>query len=346
MNKILFLVAKTGAILLSLSFFSCASIMNNERTTMEVHSQPDSATVFFKDGTKVQTPALIIVPRNPHDLSFTVKNDSLTKTIIIPSRVAPEFIFGNLLLGWFSPIGYITDAIGKSKMYNFNSSILVNLSDKKRNYTYYPKSKKGVIQIHGSIPLTVNQRFNNDIKSRNYENYLGLTLGLDYYYSGNNSFSLTGKTGGLGNGECWDNPSEDYYSQSYMLTHNHDIYLPTTENISFSVGYGLSSTQFHYDLYNYHGVAPTILNDYYNYSTSSYSKYVSTRIAAGLCFNARIMLLKYMTIGYNFIPSFYTFGRKKWELQTINYFDWGFKVPIWRPRSKKISTVLYEPKNW
>lgn len=112
------------------------------QTRIKVLTLPNSATICLDNYTCVKTPVVLEVPRSYSDFRVVVKNESIEKTIQIRSRVSLEFKWGNLLFSVYSPIGYIIDATSRKKMYSYDNSILVDLSNNINGYKKWGSLKR------------------------------------------------------------------------------------------------------------------------------------------------------------------------------------------------------------
>lgn len=306
-----------------ISFYSCATLINKKQTRIEIHSFPDSALICLDNDSCVISPVILEVPRNYNDFSVVVKNDSIEKPIRIRSRVAPEFMWGNLLFVYYSPIGYIVDASSRQKIYSYDNSLLVNLSDKTRDYQKWKSSKEGQFYFRSSFPWFDFIEFDNGRGFDNYKSYMGLTLGIDYYHSNHSFLSLSGGATGISGiafpvMDRWFSDTAQFVNSfSAKLTNNHDLNIFSSKNIDFTLGYGLSFTNFKYR---------QIFNDSIQFmDVELYKKVIST---VGFCVDANVILFKYFYAGLSVLPSFYTLKRNKWEYSYLAYFDFGIRLPL------------------
>jgi hypothetical protein len=319
---------------------SCATLMNSSQSMIEVHTNPDSAIICLDDGSCYESPLCLDVPRSYSDFNIIVKNDSVEKSIQIRSKVSPEFKFGNLLLAYYCPIGYIIDASSRQKIYGYDKSILVDLSNNRYDYKKWISSKKGQFYFRGSIPWFDFIEFDNGRDGyKNYKSYMGLTVGVDYYYSPRSYLSLSGGATGISDisfpvMDRWLPDTTQYVkSFSVKLTNNHDVNVFSTDNINITLGYGLNFTHFRYK---------EICRD--TISDRSVDLYKSNKSTLGICINANVILFKYGYIGINVLPSFYTLNSRKWESSYLAYIDFGVRLPLGYYKKKINRVVQYKPK--
>ena len=325
-------------LLLCFSFYSCATLINKEQTRIEVHTFPDSSFICLDNGTCVKSPVILEVPRSYNDFEFIVRNDSTKKKVRIKSMVAPEYKWGNLLFIYYCPIGYIVDASSRNKIYSYSNSIKVDLSSKKEGYQKFKASKKGQWYFRSSLPWFDFIEFDNGRGFENYKSYMGLTIGLDYYHSKQSYLSLSGGATGISDlgfpvmDRSFDT-TQFVKSFSAVVTNNHNLKIFTSENIGFTVGYGLSFTHFRFrEVAN-----DTIQNQYA-------ILYKNSKSALGLCFNANVILFKHGFVGVNILPSYYTLKTNKWEYSNLTYFDFGVRLPLGNYEKDKHRVVKYKPK--
>lgn len=326
-------------LLICFSFFSCATITNRKQTRIEVHTFPNAATICLDNDTCVATPVILEVPRSYSDFRVVVKNDSLEKTIQIRSRVSPEFKWGNLLFSFYGPIGYIIDATSRKKMYTYDNSILVDLSNNKTGYKKWESLKQGQFYIRVSHPWFDFVGFNNGREFNRYNTYIGMTVGIDYYHSKHSYLSLSGGAAGISDMPfpaekfTYSDTTQNVSSYSVKLTNNHDLNVFLGQNVCFTVGYGLSFTHFSYS----QTTSDTLSYKHYDL----FRKEISS---VGLSFDANFIFLKYYHIGFSVLPSYYTINSHKWEYSYLSYFDFGVRFPIGRHINKNLRVIKYKPK--
>ena len=318
--------------------YSCATILNQRDISIEIHSVQDSIKVLTENDSLVPTPVIIEVPRSDHDFKLTIKKDSTIKSVLLKNIVSPEFQWGNLLLVYLCPIGYIIDASSRSKIYGYNNSLLIDIDNKSNGYKNWIPNKSGQLFIKGSLPWFDFFSLDDDKNYKDYKAYMGLCAGFDLYYLKRTYISLYGGFTGISDIGF---PVMDRFiidtvnlatSISIQLTNNHDINLFSTNNIAFSIGYGFNYTRFHYkkvygDTVNHN---ETILKD----------KYINS---LGLSFDLTMVLWKGPYISLNILPSFYTFTKQPNGLPYLAHIDFGVKLPINKYTSTSITRIKYKP---
>ena len=326
--------------LICFSFYSCATLINTKQTRIEIHSLPDSSTICLDNDTCLTTPVIIEVPRSYNDFNVYVKNDSISKTIRIKSRVAPEYKWGNLLFFYYCPVGYIIDASSRQKIYSYDNSIQVDLLNKTDGYKKWKSSKQGQLYFRGSLPWFDFTEFNNGRGTNDYKSYMGLTIGIDYYLSKRSYISLSGGATGISNlgfpvMDIWYSDTVQFVkSFSAKLTNNHDLNIFSSKNIGFTFGYGVSYTNFRYRQTFYGDSVNKTINDLYKNAISK----------IGLCFDANVILFKYCYIGFSILPSFYTLNNNTWDYSHLAYFDFGIRLPLGNYKNDKTKVVRFKPR--
>ncbi len=326
-------------ILLGFLLNSCATLLNSKQMKIAVHSIPEGATLCLDADSSVRTPVCLEVPRSYHDFNLRVRNDSLVKTIRIKSRVSPEFKWGNLLLGYYCPLGYIIDATSREKMYGYDPAITIDLSDHYRDYTKWESPKKGRFYLRGSFPWFDFADYDNGRGFANYSSFMGLSGGLDYYHSDGSFLSLSGGATGISDlafpvmDRWYPDTTETVSFFSALLTNNHDLDLFATDLISFTAGYGLSFSHFRYRQEAWDSV-----------NMKSVELFKSSKSAIGFCLDLNLNLFKYTFIGLTYLPSCYTLSSRKWEYSALTYIDFGIRVPLGNYHKDPIRVYRYTPK--
>jgi hypothetical protein len=312
----------------SISFYSCATMIENAKhTTVEIHTIPDSAVIRLDNLTSVKSPVILLVPKSHKDFNVSVKNDSIEKVVRIKSRYSPWLKFNS---------NFSSDS---DKIFIYDHSIFIDMTNKTTGYNEW-KAKQSKFYARISLPWFNYMQFDNGRGFNNYDAYLGLIGGLDYYHSKHSFLSLNGGITGFTNiafpamDIVYGNDTiKKISSYCIKLTNNHDFGAFSNENIHFTVGYGLSFTHF--------GYRESFHTDTVTYAVGEYKKSVA---AFGLCFDAHIVLCNILVAGYNILPSFYSINRGKWESSFLEYYDIGFRIPIRNHNKKKLQTITYKPK--
>lgn len=322
---------------LSLLITSCATILNKKTVRIDVYSDQPALICIDKDSS-VSTPVSLEVPRSYNDFDLLIKNDTTQKTIRIKSRIAPEFAWGNLLFYYYSPLAYMADVSGKQKIFAYNNSIKVDLTDSISGFKKWKPSKKGQFYVRGAIPWFNYAEFNNGLSYKNYDIYHGLTAGLDYYHSPKSFLSFSGGITGISEfgipvmDREYSDTLESAKAFSAMLTNNHNLGVYATDKVDITVGYGLSFTHFDYNKKLYDSAA--------NNFTELFK---SNKSVLGLSLNANFTFFKYYFVGFNFLPSIYTLNTGKLEYSELTFIDFGLRIPLGH-YSKKLKVVSYKPK--
>lgn len=323
----------------SLLISSCATILNKKSVMIDVFSVESVQLCLDKDSC-VSTPVRLEVPRSYNDFNLLVKTDTAEKALRIKSSLAPEFVWGNLLFYVYSPFALIADAAGKQKIYTYDNSIKIDLSDQKKGYKKWTPSNKGKFMLRASIPYFDFAEFNKGVSLKDYSTYFGLTAGLDYYHSAHSFISLSGGPTGLSDlgipvmdRVYIENDTLDFVkSYSAKLTNNHDVNIFSSGKMDLTMGYGLNLSHFNYRQVFYDSI-----------NSNGLELLKMNKTALGLCFDANLILFKYGYIGMSLLPSFYTVNTKKWEYSQLFYFDFGLRIPLGKDNGEKLKVVSYKP---
>ncbi len=248
---------------------SCATILNGEKTRVFLYTEDPARVIYRRDtiSTKEQNgfnAAALTVPRSGDFLTLTVVTDSLKKKIEILPKNSLSFyfnynpaIFAALLIDWNS-----------NKRYTYNSPLLLDKhlvvvkdipSELKKDMSKRKKSLPDLREYRfptakGDIFLNLTFPYINYFslspsheKRKDSFGFLGIGIGLDYYYKNNRSISLT--TTGTMDFMVFV-PAPVHYegvhkhigSWDVMLTHNHRYK-------GFTYGYGLAFARnsWHYN---------------------------------------------------------------------------------------------------
>lgn len=309
---------------------SCATVLNKNFTEVDVYSKQDSVKVFFTDSTGyAYTPVRLQVERSRAPLFLTLEKDSVQKTVIIASKLTPEFLFGNIINGSFY-LGYLVD-LSNDKRFTYPSKIYCDIeSSHKTNFKYKPNhpptsmpeqpielqkakqfaGEKGTIAIKFSIP----EGNSFIINKKNHVGYswgfLGITTGVDYYYKDKQYI-------GIGAGALTDfimpipapyDPFGEYERSfgSYIdVIHGFDVH-------RFSCNYGLNASK-----YSYYKSVQTEL--YPNYVDTLLYSHIENRL--GVSISSKVKITNYFNCGIRYMPSFYTFNTHNFRYGHFLFFD-------------------------
>lgn len=299
-----------------LLFSSCATLVNSPFTKINLYTRQDSVKVYLSDSTQfAYTPAQLIVARTKQPLEVTLEKHDLKKTVLIPAKLSPQFIFGNYANGSLL-IGYLID-LSNPKRFKYPSKVYfdldylnnTNLKYKTRvepQFALYqwPQGRKrditcprGTLSFKLSVPEGNSFVINKQTHIGKSFGFLGLTAEAGYYYRDR-------KYIGIGAGTLTDfiipfpapfdaiGEYERSFGSYLDVMHGHDYR-------RFSGSYGLNISRYSY----YKRYTGELFPQYID--TLIYSK-VETR--AGLSFSAVYRFSEYASAGIKYLPSFYTFS--------------------------------------
>jgi hypothetical protein len=217
---------------------SCATILNNPRNEVSIYT--DSPATVEQNGEKVPTNSneVNIYPkRQQEDLRLIVSNDSISKTVTIPSRYSAAYYL-NIITNYGIGMLFESDS---DISYTYPGEIFINTSDTNDYYqTYNPWSKKGNLYLHLSFPYINSFMFkpNGEPDAKINTGFMGLSAGLDFYHSDHQFLcvNFSAVTDFILPAPAPIDPigeNEAMASVYFTLTNNHAIK-------HFKLGYGLS----------------------------------------------------------------------------------------------------------
>ncbi|HPT15065.1 MAG TPA: hypothetical protein PK796_09775 [Bacteroidales bacterium] len=327
-----------------LLFSSCATLVNSTYTHVNVFTKQDSVKVYLSDSTQfAYTPAQLIVARSKAPLEVTLEKQDLKKTVLIPAKLSPQFIFGNYVNGTLL-IGYLID-LSNPKRFKYPSKVHfdldylnnANLKYKTRvepQFALYqcPEGRKrkfacpqGTLSFKLSVPEANSFVINKQTHIGKTFGFLGITCGADYYYKDKQYIGMG--MGGLTDFIMPVPAPVDYLGEyersfgSYLdLLHGHDYR-------RFSGSYGLNISKYSY---------------YKRYTGDLYPQYVDTLIyskietRAGLSFSAVYRFSEYASAGIKYLPSFYTFSPGEFRYGHFLFLDLAINFRINTKRGKTV----------
>lgn len=328
---------KIAALLISVLFTSCATLVNTNYTNVNLYSKQDSVKVYFSNTSEFSyTPTKLVVERSKEPLFLTLEKDSIRSKIIIPGRLSPEFWFGNIFNGSFFA-GYLID-LSNNKRFKYpgnvycdiNSPYIVNYrfkpseyptnvlsqqfqSNLKRNFT----GERGTINLKLSIPEGNSFVINKETHIGNTFGFLGITSELDYYYKDKKYF-------GIGAGTLTDfiipfpapydvmGEYERSFGSYLDILHGFDIH-------RFSFNYGMSISKYSY----YKRITEEL---YPNYVDSLLYSKKENRI--GLSFSSKFKITNYFNCGIKYVPSLCTLKSNEFRYGHFLFLDIAINLEI------------------
>jgi len=236
--KIIFL-----AVLCTLS--SCATILNQSKTFVHVHTTEPSLIVQGNDSVKtIKNKALLTVERKNEPITIITITDSLKNQIQVNPRNSFAYYYN---IFWNLGIGMIVEK-NNPKRFDYPMSVRINPNDTTvKVYINNIVPEKGNLFLHISLPHINNFYLNPDQENTKINTgFWGATIGVDYLYSKNKYINLSASAVSdffIPVPAAIDLSGEfELMSSTYlMLSNNHKIN-------RFSFGYGISFGKNIWDL--------------------------------------------------------------------------------------------------
>lgn len=316
---------------------SCATIVNTSYTQLNLYSKQDSAKVYFNDASKYSfIPTRLIVERSKEPLFLTLEKGSVKETIVIPSKLSPEFWIGNILNGSLY-VGYIVD-LTNNKRFKYPNNVYCDLNSPfKVDYRFKPLEKpihllsqkdqtpikkdfggeRGSINIKLSIPEGNSFIINKETHIGNSFGFLGLTSEIDYYYKNKKYF-------GIGAGVLTDFiiPIPAPYDVMGEYERSFGSYLDLLHGFDFhrfSFNYGISVSKYSY----YKRITEELFPNYID--SLLYSKR-ENRI--GLSISSKFKITNYFNCGIKYVPSFTTLKSNEFRYGHFLFLDVAINFKI------------------
>ncbi len=238
-------------VIVILFFSSCATVLNYPIKTIYITTTTPAKVVVNKDTLNTfQSKIPIWVYRKSTDLKIRVFNDSVNKVVSVKHKNS----FAYWLNAYPTPLFWTGFLIDKNnpKRYTYPTHIYFDMSDTTNTYTTHdPRSKKGKIDLHVSLPDINNFLLRPD-NENNYKyntGFWGITLGLDYYYSAKQFINLS--VSGVSD-FFLPVPAAIDMSGYYELMSSSYLSISNNYRIkNFLIGYGLSYSKNTWDLRYY-----------------------------------------------------------------------------------------------
>ena len=222
----------TGSIILIAIFASCATSFNTKKTSFRIGYDKEIKIVSVEKLVKQDQKDYVLL-RSGEELKINITYDSISKTLGIPAKKSLVYWENILNFG----IGFLID--NKSiKRYTYPKRIFLEKLDSTVKVVSYPTVKKGTFEISLSLPYANSFVVRTSDGFYSSQGFLGIGIGLQYYYGNNNYISFYG-------GGSMDHPvpfpvGVDYFREheevniSFLSLRNHN------KLGRFDFGYGLS----------------------------------------------------------------------------------------------------------
>jgi hypothetical protein len=324
MRLLLFIIISTSAL------YSCSSILLPHTTRINVHSLADSVKICINNDTLhwEDVPTQITAERTKNDLLITAKKETTQRNLMIKSELSGVYLFPNFLT---YGIGYLID-LTTPKRFTYLSEITIDLSNPTGYHTRkkinWDKTvpEKDLLSIKVSIPES-NQFYLN--KGKGYGNafgFLGISVGLEYYYS--DRYCLNADIGTL---------------TDFMIPFPAPIDHMGPYNQSFAryadLQIGRDLRKSHFDF----GVQYTRTAYYERETVELFPVYIDTlryfktQKNIGFALSSYYRILPNLNIGLNYYPSILNWDTKKVETHYSHllFFEIMFRFDGYRPSKKK-----------
>ncbi len=282
--------------LLVVMVFACAScslLFNAHTTRVDIHSTHPTTIVMGTDTINtVNNSATIKVKRQEAPLQFSTLTDSTLKTYSVNSRLSSAY-WGNIFFAY--GLGYIFDNFS-SKRFTYPRELYINpLSPNTKIRSIGNYNHKGELYFNVSIPeVNFLQQYSYFAGRRNNAGFMGLSVGMDYYYHPSMFVNFTASSA-----LTFDLPfpvAIDYFGPRETANTN---YISLSNNHSFNfltVGYGLSFSENYWRYFNDFGFG--------GYQQPYYSIY-KHNYALGFVFPLYVKLGRHFQTGVIYRPTFF-----------------------------------------
>ena len=280
-------------IIIVLAFSSCATLFNARTTRVDIHTTYPTTIVVGNDTVRtVKNKATIKVKRQEAPLQFSTIADSTLKNYSVNSRLSSAY-WGNIF--FYYGLGYLID-LPSPKKFTYPRELYINpLSPDTKIRSIGNYNHKGELYFNISIPeVNFMQQYSNFMGQRYNAGFMGLSLGMDYYYHPSMFVNFTASSAltfempfplPLDYFGPYESASTNYIS----LSNNHSFYFLT-------LGYGLSFSE---NIWRYS-------NNYWggDLQQAYYSVY-KRNYALGFVFPLYVKLGRHFQTGVIYRPSFY-----------------------------------------
>ena len=317
---------------------SCATILNRRSTKIEIHTIPDSVKVVLDSGLTVTSPVILQVPRSYDDFKLTFLKDTVSKTVLVRSKIAPQ-VWGNLVLLIYSPVGLFIDLYSKKKIFSYRKDLLADLTVEPPKIRKWYPNQKGNVYLEVKMPALNFLKLDTGLKAGNYTMLFGMILGADYYYSRQGFISAElGSTGAFhpGNrflgrqvadssGKVIPDTVEKATSVFLRINNNHDFKVA-------SIGYGLNLSDYLYS---------KTITDSSGQKTSTGKTLHSLSLGCNAGVSVRVF--QFLTVGITYAPSFFNLSAGRYEYSHVIYLDAGIRLHLGKHGKTPLKLIKYQP---
>jgi hypothetical protein len=268
--------------------------MNQSHENIVIYTTQASKIIYKQDtiSTLKNNRVRLTVERQKEALKIVISNDSLSKTVAIPSKNSPEYNL-NILCNY--GIGMLVDR-KNPKRYAFPKRVYINASDTLNQYFKYRQlSNKGALYLHFSLPHINSFHLTPENEGAKVNTgFWGFTVGLDYYHAEKQFLNI----GVSGVSDFFvPLPAAVDLSGEYELMRSRYISISNNHSIKrFKLGYGLSYARNTWEF---------IFYDRFDPPPPTREPVKKSAFAFGLIFPTYFRLGERFNIGLVYRPTFY-----------------------------------------
>ncbi|MFZ1789164.1 MAG: hypothetical protein WAT92_12655 [Saprospiraceae bacterium] len=308
---------------------SCATLIHQKTVGLNVYSDLDSVRFSIQNDTSnwYTTPTFISVQRSKKPLVIHAKKDTIDKFFYVKSNLSTAFWVGNLFSG-VGVIGYGID-LTNQKRFTYPKFVFLTMTDtsskKTKKYKTWIPPSKGLLTFKISIPEGNHLFLNKGNVYASTAGFLGVSGGIDYWYSEKYSFNMDVGT-----------------VTDFMLPFPAPVdYMGSFERSFASyvdAQIGSSYKRFHYDF----GVQYTHTTHYQRETIELYPNYIDTlktykqQNNIGFAFSGYYRVTNGFNLGLNYYPSFLAWdkGALQSNYTHLMFFELNFRIEAYRPRKR------------
>ncbi len=301
----------------SIFLTSCATIINQSHEVITIYTtQPSKISLKHDTINTNHNKVFFKVKRKKEPIKITASTDSCTKTITVKPKNSFAY-WSNIICNY--GIGMLVDR-KNPKRYSYPSRIYINSTDTiSRYYRYRQGDNKGALYLHISLPHINAFNLTPEKEAAKINTgFWGLTLGLDYYHSKNQSLNV----GISGVSDFFvPFPAAVDISGEYELMSSRYIGVSNNHRLGrFCIGYGLSYAKNTWDFRYY---------DRFSAPPPTREPIKRSHHAFGFIFPTYFQLGKYFNIGAVYRPTFYRPNvTEKFKYEHLISIDFAWKIRL------------------
>ena len=307
---------------------SCATLINQKNVDLTIHSDTDSVKICVNNDTTrwYNTPKRINVERSRNDLLIIAKKDSVKKMIQVNSKLSNAFWLGNVFSG-IGIFGYAID-LTNSKRFTYPSNITISFqtnNSSTKNYRTWFSPEKGLLVFKISVPEGNHFYINKGNGYGNSFGFLGISGGLEYYFS--DKYSISSDIGAMIDFMIPLPVPIDYWGPRESSSAIYGNIQIGSDINRFHYGAGL---QYNKTFYNKWDTIPTT-PEYYSRDTLSIHKVQNN---LGIALSTYYRISNVFNVGLSYYPSFVILNKNGLDTHYSHliFFELIFKFEALRPR--------------